>query len=347
MKGSRHIRPLGRLGAGVLVFGLLCLTERAFPQLVPNLGSQRAGISAYQFLKLGAGARAVGMGESFVAVANDVSALYWNPAGLAQFPDNQVIAAHTEWVVDLKHEFFGALHHLTPNDVIGISITALHTQEMEITTETQPFGTGSFFKFGDLAVGLSYSKKMTDQFSFGVTFKYVEETLDVLKMRGLMMDLGTYYWTGIGSSRFAVVVSNFGADVAPSGEVQVYNGSTASTFQSFSPPTQFKIGFAIEPWETESQRLTTSLELQHPNDNAENVHLGVEYQWERWLSLRAGVRRTIGEPLFGHDNTNASDYALGIGIAVPVADLKFGFDYAFSNFNILGNVHRITLVVTY
>jgi hypothetical protein len=347
MTFARHIHALCRIGAGVLLLGLIGFTERAFPQLVPNLGSQRAGISAYQFLKIGAGARAVGMGESFIAVANDVSALYWNPAGIAQFPDDQVIAAHTEWVVDLKHEFFGAVHHFSPNDVLGVSITALHTADMQVTTETQPFGTGSFFTFGDLAVGLSYGKKMTDQFSFGVTFKYVEETLDVLKMKGLMMELGTYYRTGIGSSRFAVVVSNFGADVAPSGEVQLYNGSTVNTFQSFSPPTQFKIGFAMEPFESEGQRLTTSLELQHPNDNAENIHLGVEYQWERWLSLRAGIRRTIGEPLFGHDNTSASDYALGFGIAVPIADLKFGFDYAWSNYNILGNVHRITLIVTY
>ncbi|MBI4811756.1 MAG: PorV/PorQ family protein [Ignavibacteriales bacterium] len=221
-------------------------TTFAHSQLIPNLGGQRAGISAFQFLKIGVGARGVGMGETFVAVANDVSALYWNPAGLTQFSENQFIFAHTEYVVDLKHEFFGTVYHLSPSDAIGASMTSLYTDPMEITTETQPFGTGRYFKFGDLALGLSYSRKMTDQFSFGVTIRYVEETLVMIKMRGTMVDLGTYYWTGLGSARFAVVISNFGGDVSPSGEVTLYDGTKVGSFQSFSPPTQFKIGFAME-----------------------------------------------------------------------------------------------------
>lgn len=330
-----------------LLLCVLVAISSGSAQLVPNLGGQRAGISAFQFLKIGAGARAVALGESFIAISNDVSAVYWNPAGLTQFSDDQVMAAHTEYLVDLKHEFFGATYHLSTNDVIGLSIVSLHTEDMQVTTETQPFGTGRFFTFGDIALGLSYSKRMTDQFSFGITLRYIEETLDVLKMRGLVADIGTYYWTGIGSSRFAVVVSNFGADVAPSGEVQQYDGSIASTFQSFSPPTQFKIGFAIDPLETEEQKLTTTIELQHPNDNAENVHLGVEYQWDKWLWLRTGVRRTIGEPLFGHDNTNAGDYTFGFGVAAPVATLRLNFDYAYAHFNILGSVNRISLGVTF
>ncbi|MBI1806341.1 MAG: PorV/PorQ family protein [Ignavibacteria bacterium] len=321
--------------------------SRATAQLIPNLGGQRVGISAFQFLKLGVGARGVGLGESFTAIANDVSALYWNPAGLTQFSENQLFFAHTEYVVEVKHEFFGAAYHLSPGDAIGFSVTSLHTEEMEITTETQPFGTGRYFRFGDIALGASYSRKMTDQFSFGLTLKYVEETLDVLKMRGVMADLGTYYWTGIGTSRFAIVISNFGADVAPTGEITLYSGVTDSSFQSFSPPTLFKIGFAMEPMENENQRVTTSFELNHPNDNAENIHLGIEYQWERWLRLRTGVKRTIGEPLFGRDNSSSNDITFGIGVSAPVSVMKVDVDYAYANFNLLGSVHRISLSLSY
>ncbi len=327
----------------------LCLMAHgeAPAQLVPNLGGQRAGISAFQFLKIGVGARGVALGESFVAIANDASALYWNPAGLAQFSENQILVAHTDYVVDIGHEFLGAAYHLTPNDAVGLSIVSLHTEDMEITTETQPFGTGRYFSYGDVAAALSYSRRMTDQFSFGVTLRYVEETLDLLKMRGLMVDLGTYYWTGIGTSRFAVVVSNFGADVSPTGDVQVYSGAVENSFQSFSPPTQFKIGFALEPLETENQRMTTSIELNHPNDNAENIHLGVEYEWEKWLWLRAGVKRTIGEPLFGTDNSGASDFTLGLGVAAPLLTSRVNIDYAFAHFNLLGSVHRVSLGITF
>jgi hypothetical protein len=326
---------------------LLITLSIAQAQLVPNLGGQRAGISAFQFLKIGVGARGVGLGETFVAIANDASALYWNPAGITQFPENQVLIAHSEYVIDLKHEFLGATYHLSPNDALGFSMTSLHTEDMPITTETQPFGTGEYFKFGDIAFGLTYGRKMTDQFSFGITGKYVEETLDILKMRGIMIDLGTYYWTGIGSSRFAVVVSNFGGDVSPSGEITEFNGNVVNSFQSFSPPTQFKIGFAMEPLETEDQRITSSIELNHPNDNSENIHLGVEYQYEKSVWLRTGVKRTIGEPFFGRDNTSSNDITFGVGFAIPVAASRINVDYAFANFNQLGNVHRISLAVTY
>ena len=68
----------------------------SYSQLIPQLGNQRAGTSSLQFLKIGAGARATGMGETFIAVSNDITALYWNPAGLMQFEESGVHFSHTE-----------------------------------------------------------------------------------------------------------------------------------------------------------------------------------------------------------------------------------------------------------
>ena len=331
----------------VLSAALLLIAGRSAAQLIPNLGGQRAGISAFQFLKIDAGARGVGMGGTFVAVANDVSSLYWNPAGLAQTSEDALVVTHTNYVVDIQHEFFAASYHLSSSDAVGVSVTSLHMDDMEITTETQPFGTGRYFSFGDIAFGATYSRKMTDQFSFGVTLRYAEETLDILKMRGLMADIGTFYWTGLGTARFAVVVSNFGGDVAPTGTVSHLNGGADTTFQSFSPPTRFKIGFAMEPFELTDQRLTTSLELNHPNDNAENVHLGFEYSYQERLFLRTGVKRTIGESLLGADETGASDISLGMGVVVPLGDRRIMVDYVFANFNALGSIHMFSVGVTY
>lgn len=334
----------------VVLCAALVLTgavSRTLAQLVPNLGGQRAGISAFQFLKIGVGARGVGMGESFVAVANDASALYWNPAGLVQFEENQVIASHTEYVVDIKHDYFGLVYHLSAQDAVGASFASLHMQDMEITTETQPFGTGRYFSFGDVAVGLTYSRKMTDQFSFGATIRYAEETLDVLKMRSVMVDLGTWYWTGLGSTRFAVVISNFGADVAPKGTVTPFNGVPVTGFQSFSLPTVFRLGIAGDPVVTDDHKVTASLQLNHPNDNAEHLRLGLEYSFRNTLFLRAGVKRTIGQQLLGEDATSEENVTFGAGVLIPLGFSVAGADYAYANFNRLGSVHRLSVSMTF
>jgi len=118
-------------------------------QLFPNLGGQRAGISTAQFLKIGVGSRATAMGDAFISVANDVSALYWNPAGLVLSEENEIMFSHNSWVVDISHDFLGASYHLSSNDAVGISLTSLHMDDMQVTTEVNPFGTGQYFSFGD------------------------------------------------------------------------------------------------------------------------------------------------------------------------------------------------------
>ncbi len=339
---------MDKLVKGFLAIALLVISSFSVQaQLVPNLGGQRAGISAFQSLKIGVGARGVGMGESYVAVANDASALFWNPAGLAQFDQNQIFFSRTQYLVGIEHDFLGAVYHLSPADALGASVSSMHMDDMEITTETQPFGTGRYFTFGDVTLALTYAKKMTDQFSFGVTARYAEETLDVLKMRALMFDLGALYWTGLGSTRFAVVISNFGGDVEPSGSVTMWDGTTTTSFQSFSVPTIFKLGFAFEALETEVQRLTASIQLNHPNDNSEHVRFGFEYGFQEVLFLRGGLKRTIRQPLFGEDGTSDENYSFGAGFLAPVGSSKVSADYSYTEFYRLGAIHRFTLTVSY
>lgn len=305
------------------------------PQLFPVLGGQRAGISTAQFLKIGVGGRATAMGDAFVAIANDVSALYWNPAGLTQFSENQVMFSHNQWVVDINHDFIGAVYHLDDANTFGVSLTSLSMDEMKVTTEYAPFGTGEYFGFSDMGIAISYSRKMTDQFSFGGTVRYIEETLDKLKMRGIMIDLGTYYWTGLGSTRFAVTVTNFGNDLAPDGEVVLVGNRTKSDWQTFSPPTMFRIGFALEPYEDDEHKVTTSIQLNHPNDNSENLSLGVEYVWNKMFFARGGYKINVDE----------QNYSFGAGVNVPISIANVSVDYAFANFTKLGSAHRFSIIV--
>lgn len=304
-------------------------------QLFPVLGGQRAGISTAQFLKIGVGGRASAMGDAFVAVANDVSALYWNPAGLSQFSENQIIFSHNEWVVDINHDFLGAVYHLDGDNTFGVAFTSLSMDKMKVTTEFAPFGTGEFFGFSDIAIAVSYSRKMTEQFSFGGSIRFIEETLDKLKMRGVMIDLGTYYWTGLGSTRFAVAVSNFGNDLSPAGNVDLVGNRSNSQWQSFSPPTIFRIGFALEPYQDQLNRVTASIQLNHPNDNSENLVVGAEYAYNNLFYLRSGYKFNIDE----------QNYSFGAGVSLPISIANVSVDYAFSNFSKLGSVHRFSLIL--
>lgn len=319
----------------ILLTIVLIYSTQTFAQLFTVLGGQRAGISTAQFLKIGVGGRATAMGDAFVALANDASALYWNPAGIVQFEKNQLIFSHNNWVVDINHDFIGAVYHLDETNAFGVSLTTLTMDDMKVTTEFAPFGTGEYFGYKDMAIAVTYARKMTDQFSFGGSVRYIESTMDKLKMRGIMIDLGTYYWTGLGSTRFAVTVTNFGNNLAPDGEVVLLGKRNISEWQSFAPPTIFRIGFAFEPYQNEEHKVTTSIQLNHPNDNSENVSTGVEYSWKDILFLRGGYKINVEE----------QDFTFGAGFNVPVSIADFTLDYAYSNFSRLGSAHRFSIIL--
>src|SRR5439155_18087839 len=86
-----------------LLLGLALLSPAAAHAQF-TLGEQRAGTSSATFLKIGVGARAVGLGESFVAVANDPSAIFWNPAGLASLQKEELLFSHAGWPGDIHYE---------------------------------------------------------------------------------------------------------------------------------------------------------------------------------------------------------------------------------------------------
>lgn len=316
----------------ILIF-IAVAQATSFAQLFPNLGGQRTGTTSLQFLKIGNGARATGMGETFVAVSNDITSLQWNPAGLVAFKENGITASYTQWFVDTKLAYFGGVYHFGGSNAVGVSVTSLRTEDMKVTTEFQPGGTGEYFRFSDIAIGLSFARQMTEQFSFGVTVKYVEENLGVLKMRGVLGDIATFYRTGLGTSRFAIMISNFGGQVKPSGSVTLVNGATTSSFQRFPPPTSFQLGFALEPIMNKNNRLTTAIQLNSPTDNAENVNVGAEYAYKEFLFFRGGYKF----------NVDAENFSAGIGLKVPISYAHANIDYSISNFKDLGIAHRFSL----
>jgi hypothetical protein len=298
----------------------------------------KVGTIGAQFLKVGVGGRGVAMGESFVAIADDASALYWNPAGIAQLEGkSQILLSHATWPADIGHEFAGYVFQYggIPG-VIGVSLNVLQMDPMIRTTEYHPDGinvAGSQdleqFDAGDMAIGLSYAQFLTDKFAFGGTMKWVHQGLEDEFAEGLNFDFGTLYNTGFRTVTIGMTIQSIGPTMK-------------FIDQEFSPPTTFKLGVAMDAYRSEQHALLTSAEFNHPSDNAERANLGLEYAYspiERVsLALRGGYMA----------NRDVQDYTLGFGVYFPTsASATANVNYAFSNLNELGASHLIGVILSY
>jgi len=317
----------------LLILVLLTQQLNAQNNLFPRLGGQRAGTSAYSFLKIGVTARAHGLSGAFTAMADDASSLFWNPAGAAQITGrSSLLIDQSRWISDFQLSSIAAIWRFGRVQHIGISALALYAPPTEITTEYRPDGTGEYFNYGDLMLGLTYALRMTDRFSFGLTGKLVEEQLADLYMRSILLDLGTFYRTGYKDLRFAVALLNFGSPAQPGGSY-LNADSLATQYESYAPPTIFRLGISYEWLQSEQQALTTSLQLNHPVDNAENISLGFEYELGRFIVLRGG--KTFGDEV--------RSWSAGLGVSWQ----GFSFDYSYADLADLKHAEHFTLGWTF
>jgi hypothetical protein len=322
------------------LLGVLVAARPAAAQF--GLGGQRAGTSSATFLKIGVGARAEGLGGSFVAVANDPSAVYWNPAGLASMQRQEVSLNHVSWPGDVNYEH---LAYVMPVRKFGGSLAfqlGVLSTEIEETTEFQPFGTGRSFFYSDLVVGAAYARRWTDKLLIGAGVKYLREDLgqDVggPVTNAVLVDIGSIYYLGYGSVRIATALSNFGPELKPGGQyVQSEPPYEERTYDGFDPPTVFRYGVAFEPVEREDHKLTSSLEFNQPADNQLTVKLGLEWNWHRRVALRTGYNFTADELKF----------SAGAGVFASIGQTQATVDYAFTDGGVLGAVNRLGLGVKF
>ncbi len=336
-------RPMQRLIGVLLAFVLLaCTSPMAF-------GQAKVGTAGLQFLKVGPGARATSMGDAFTAVANDVSALYYNPGGLIQLSKPEAFFTLIDYVAGVKFVYIGGAIPLqgTPG-VIGLQVTSLFTDDMVETTPGNPYGTGRTFTASDFAAGVTYCHRLTDKFSVGGTFKMLNERLADKNASGWSADVGTFYTTGWKNISIGMVIQNFGPDMK---------------FEStpFPLPISFKFGASMYAWETPLYSILLAGEFLHPNDNIEFYHIGAEFTAMKMVSFRLGKRINaftrdswedyqndqqkdpfVEFPLINEDGGLSLDgFSAGLGLNLPEAGVTV--DYAWAGMGTLGGAHRFTV----
>jgi hypothetical protein len=320
---------------------ILCLIVTQIESLsgidiFPSLGYQRAGTSALTFLKIGIGSRGAAMGGAFVSIANDASCLYWNPAGLAQMTSSEFYTSRIEWPADIQYDYLGLAYKFSPNVAFGLSGGCLHTGAMDVTTEYMPHGTGEKFYYSDYFIGLSAAQRVTEHFSWGLTLKYVEENIAEVSSHTPMIDIGSYYWTGFKSLRFAVSLTNFGPEVAFKGQYDkpvIEGGTVKANYEEFPLPTIFRLGAAMEVINSEKNKLTVAAQLNHPVDNIETFSVGFEDSFSKYLFIRGGKILNNAEEVF---NT-------GLGLQLPLGKKMFILDYSFTKMVYLTDIQRYTI----
>lgn len=313
---------------------LILLLPLAALLLYPALcfGQAKVGTAGAQFLEIGVSARAIGMGEAFLGVSDDASALYYNPGGLSLLTQKEVIFTHVRYPADINYNFIGAVMP-TPSlaGTFGVAFYWLGMDDMPVTTYGAITGTGQTFTSRDYALGFTYSAGLTDRFSIGVTAKYITQLLDTYKATGWAADLGTYYDTGFRNFKICMSIANFGPDMK-------------FIKESYPLPIDFKFGTAIDIIQSESSRLTAAVQASHPNDNLEKYAFGLEYWFNNMFALRAGKK-------FNYDYYDDSKFSGGItfgaGARLPISSYRISLDYAYQDLGYLDSVNRFSLGVKF
>ncbi|RMF51861.1 MAG: hypothetical protein D6746_17230 [Bacteroidetes bacterium] len=335
---------------------LLILLLLAVPVQAQTLGEAeepetitKVGTTAAQFLKLGVGARAVALGGTFVAEASDLSALYWNPAGLARLNGSAVQLAHTRYLADIDYSFAAFGLNLGNAGTLAASLIFLDSGEMEVRTIRDPEGTGERFKVQDFALQLTYARALTDRFSIGGTAKYINERIWHSTASAFAFDIGILFTTPFEPLRLGASMANFGPkmqmngrdilfsvdpDPDRQGNVEVVNSAFLTDRHPL--PLLFRVGLAWDALATANHRVVVLTDAAHPNDNSEYMNVGMEYSFRNLLALRGGFRN-----LFERDGEQGLTFGAGLNVRLD-RTLRVRFDYAYADFGRLEQTHWFT-----
>lgn len=333
----------------VLVLSLLML--QAMPALSQTMdqlddvvvGWKRAGQAAMPFLKLGAGARTLAMGDAALCLRGSATNLFYNPAGMAYVEGYSLMLSNMDWLLDTKIQSGAFAANLGNLGTVGLSAMFFNYGDPIKATAidaTQEFGYRDVGEFtpSEYVVGLGYARQISEQFALGAQIKLAHQNLlggDVTsgiaykkpdgtwardehdaKKTLLAFDFGTIYDTGFRGLALSMSVRNFGPQ-----EIKYEQ-------EAFDLPISLRIGMGAEMFqmlkmENESSKLLFNVDYLHPRDWSERVNAGIEYAWNDLIFLRGGFKH----------NYTSERFTLGAGLKLDLPMGAVQIDYAFKETN--------------
>ena len=294
-------------------------------QLINISYASDPGTTGANFLKIGIGPRAVGMGEAQVAVCEDVTSVFWNPAGLGRIPSQEASFMYNVWFESIRSQYFG---YAFPHPAIGTFAGSINYLSMDriqgYDAGNTPNGKVTAY---DLLGVLSYAREFPHGTYGGINLKFIQQKLEEESSFAFAVDVG--FVSGLGrwlnvkgleELTLGLNLQNLGSKV----EFQKEKGSL---------PLNFKFGLGLRK-ELFADPLTIAIDGNLPNDNDFYGCVGIEYWVRDLIGLRLGYKS-------GQDA--GSGLSFGAGIKVNV----FQLDYALVHFGELGYTHRIGIVTRF
>jgi hypothetical protein len=268
----------------------------------------RITTTSYGFLKLTGNARSAGMGDAYSSVGNDLSAVFYNPAGVTQIERYALTASYLKWIVGSQMGTF-ALGAKTNVATFAVNFAYFTTEQFEETTSAQPGGTGRMVTAGDIAAGLTVAKQVTDKLSVGANLRYVKEDLDLQSYSSVDLDFGTLFYTGFKSTRLGMALRNLGGDKDVIGQKARF-------------PMVFNLSGAAEIYGNLGDPLSITLAVEQMffTDSINRYHFGAEAWVQNMLALRGGYKT-------GYDSES---WSLGAGLKHRLGGQQVSVDFSYS-----------------
>jgi hypothetical protein len=358
------------------VLGLTVSPASAQQVPLPGIDNTGFGTTAAEFLTIGAGARGAALGGGYAAIADDIEALYWNPAGAALMTRPGVAVSTYEYVADTRYNWAGLAFPMGGGErVIGFHAGTFGFSDQPIYTVENPEGDGSTYSVAESYLAFTYAQNFSDRFSAGFNAKYISDRLGRTSASGFAFDLGTNFHAMIGDRpiRASFVIQNLGTQLRQDGRAldvtvtrnpetgvndRSQDPATARLLaQEFNLPTTFRVGLAYDFVNSSASRITLLSEFTQPNNTDANAAGGLEWA----LNLGSSGFSIIGRGSYTYqpDNDisptafattlnsdeNTDGLAFGGGLAFAQSTFGLSVDYAYRDLGLLGTTNFFSATI--
>ena len=231
------------------------------------------------------------MGGAVIANSYGVEAIHWNPAGLARLEGTEAMFSHQPYIADIDIDFAGIATRIEDFGTLAIAAKIVSIGDMEETTEEFPDGTGRVFGPTLSVVSVSYARILTYRVQFGVTGKFIHESIFDASASGVALDIGFVYepdWHGFS---LGLAIKNYGPEMRFSGrgfERGLDGRQGAARSASFELPSSFNIGLDYDLVNADQNLAIVSGNFKSNNYSQDLWQGGLEYVYDGKYSLRTG-----------------------------------------------------------